>query len=214
MGTGVGVGVGSGVGFGVGTGVGAGVGAGVGFGVGFGVAGVSGCAGFSAFLSHAAKRKAINAQEMIKRLDIDLGAGSEFRAAQRSPRFLRRYIHNPRLSRARWRKDGQKNQPLGKWIKCPMHLAHRDECRFAGAEDAMLLAHPLLRAPGNNIDQFLAGRVRVKRVAATGLHIGADQKKLFIIHYIAATDPLFEGPRRLEINFLCGSDKSTRIAHA
>ena len=55
--------------------------------------------------------------------------------------------------------------------------------------------------------------MRVKWMASTGLHVRADQKKLFVVHDIVATNPLFESPGRLEINFLCGSDESARIAH-
>ena len=148
MGTGVGVGVGTGVG----SGVGFGVGTGVGFGVAFGVEGVGVCADCSAFLSHAAKRSATDAQEMMVRRIICLDARRKFRTAQGSPRLLGRHIHDSRLCRTRWRKDGEKNQSLGKRIKGSMHLAHRDERHLAGADDAMLFAHPLLRAPGNNVD--------------------------------------------------------------
>lgn len=83
---GVGTGVGTGTGVGVGTGVGSGVGFGVGGGGGgwgcFGVAGVGCCTGLSAFLSHAAKKKAVNAQEMAMRLFMSLDARRKFRAAE------------------------------------------------------------------------------------------------------------------------------------
>ena len=52
----------------------------------------------------------------------------------------------------------------------PVAFAHRDEGHFAGAEDSVRSADPLLGASGDDVDEFLARGMVVKWVAVPGLH--------------------------------------------
>jgi transposase len=135
----------------------------------------------------------------------------KLRAPPRAIRRLRRYIHNPRLRRIRRRQNRQKHQPLVKRIVRPMHLPHRDKRHLSRPEDAMRIPHPLFRAPGDDIDEFLPRRMRVKRMAAVRLHVRAHQQKLLVLHHIAPAQPFLQRPRGDKIHFFSGGDETAKI---
>ena len=70
-----------------------------------------------------------------------------------------------------------------------------DEGHVARAEDALFLAYPLLGFTTDDIDDFFARRVAVKRMIATRLHVGPHQHEVLVVDNIAPAKPLFERPR-------------------
>ena len=80
--------------------------------------------------------------------------------AQRAPGFFLRDINATRLRRVGGRENGEEDEALVERIVGAVDFALGNQNHFAGAEDAVLLADPLFGTAGQDIDEFLAGRVR------------------------------------------------------
>ena len=71
------------------------------------------------------------------------------------------------------------------------------------AEDAVFIAHPLLGAAIDDVDDFLPMRVVVKRVAMAGVHVGSHQEELLSGNGVRAAEPFIVCPRvRLPLGVL------------
>jgi hypothetical protein len=53
----------------------------------------------------------------------------------------------------------------------------------------------------------------MKRMRTVRFHVGAHQKKLFVIYDIGAAQPLFQRPRRIELNRLVRRDEPAQRIH-
>ena len=58
----------------------------------------------------------------------------------------------------------------------------------------MVVAHPLLGAAVDHINNFLAVRVKVKRVAMPRIHVGTHEQEFLGGHKIGSAEPLVIGP--------------------
>src|SRR5687768_11122180 len=56
--------------------------------------------------------------------------------------------------------------------------------------------------------------MRMKRMAALGVHIGAYEQELFVRHYVRAAKPFLDRPGRLKPHRLSGRDKPAQGFHA
>ena len=75
-----------------------------------------------------------------------------------------------------------------------VNRAGGDVCHFTGAENAVFVSHPLFRASVDYIDDLLAMRMIMERVAVHRLHIGADEQEFVGGDDIRTTEPFVVGP--------------------
>ena len=97
---------------------------------------------------------------------------------------------------------------LFKGIEGGVHDASGQVGDFAGAEDAVFIADPLLGAARDDVDDFLAVRMAVEGVTVAGRHGGADHEELFRGDEIGAAQPFIVGPRVGLVDLLAVLDEA------
>ena len=95
---------------------------------------------------------------------------------ERSPRLFSGNIHDSRFGRVGRREDREEYEPLAKRIVRSVNLAFRNQNHFAWSKDTVMLPNPLFGPTRENVNDFLACRVCVKRMRAASFHIRADHQ--------------------------------------
>ena len=106
----------------------------------------------------------------------DLSIGFWKPIAQRAPGFFLRNVHDAWLRGIRGREDREEDQTFVERVVGAVNFALGNQYHFAGAEDSVLFADPLLGAAGQDVDDFLTRRVCVERVGAEWLHVRSDHE--------------------------------------
>ena len=88
----------------------------------------------------------------------------------------------------------EEDERLGVGIVGGVHGARRDVRHLTGTEDAIVVADPLFGAAVEHVDDFLAVRVVVKRVAVQRVHVRAHEEEFLGGDEVGAAEPLVVGP--------------------
>jgi hypothetical protein len=94
----------------------------------------------------------------------------------------------------RGREHREKDQGLRVGIIRGVDGAGGDVRHLTRTEDTVVVADPLLGTAVDHINNFLAVRVKVKRVAMPRIHIGAYEQKFLGGYEVGSAEPLVVGP--------------------